>query len=236
MSRGHHMVAHLTRMSADRVCLATIELDTGRIVRPVLKQGYWTRSDTVRGGGDLALGRIVEFERVHGYPPVPPFCEDVAVSPSYTVVGRLSDEEFWRLLRGHVQSNLGDVFGPVLQKVWSDKAAVTPFDGHASLGFVAEPGDLIQIGRSELRFQFFDPMLGELKPPVTDLRLWGHDGTTIRPLCSQVARRLAAGKRPILAVGLARPWGNPQRCWMQVNNIHFEDSIDDHPALQAALR
>ena len=48
-----------------------------------------------------------------------------------------------------------------------------------------------------------------------------------------VGRRLAAGEDVILSVGLSRAMaigGARPAHWLQVNNIHFVDYFDDHPA------
>lgn len=64
--------------------------------------------------------------------------------------------------------------------------------------------------------------------PVTDLRLYEEDQKTPRAqLVADVDRRIRAGTKVILAVGLARAWKKPgdpeQRHFLQVNNLHLED-------------
>jgi hypothetical protein len=64
---------------------------------------------------------------------------------------------------------------------------------------------------------------------VTDLRLCATDHKTPdEHAIRQVNRRIWAGVGVILSVGLSRPWQQSDdtlaRHWLQVNNIHLEDS------------
>ncbi len=68
------VVNHLTRMRAASICVAGIDLDTGRHVRPITRGGL-TRDHLHENGGPFALGAIVELGATTPNPN-PPEVED----------------------------------------------------------------------------------------------------------------------------------------------------------------
>jgi hypothetical protein len=63
---------------------------------------------------------------------------------------------------------------------------------------------------------------------VTDLRLFADDHATPDLAAVHAANQaLACSRGVILCVGLTRPYSpgpnQPERHWLQVNNLHFED-------------
>jgi hypothetical protein len=63
---------------------------------------------------------------------------------------------------------------------------------------------------------------------VTDLRLFADDHATSNEAAVRAANQaLACSRGVILGVGLTRPYSpgpnQPERHWLQVNNLHFED-------------
>lgn len=229
------VVTHLTRMKDHYICVAGSTAD-GHHVRPVLRGARWTREWLLETSGPFTIGariKLGDAKKVGRRPEV----EDHLVDPAaLTFNGRLRDNEFWDLLNSNVSPTLSACFGSDLARTTTGRASVPVGGGSASLGLVHVDGAEFRASRSSLRVEFRDPDLGALDLAIADIRMHNPDGTVRMPTVGPCVRRLAAGRPLIIAVGLSRPLrprGHDEEShWLQVNNLHFEDYLDDHPTLR----
>jgi four helix bundle suffix protein len=227
------VVNHLTRMQKGFMCVAGVNLETGRHVRPLLRQQMRTTFLT-RNGGLFDIGRIVDLGRTR-YIGKPPEVEDHLFYPHNAApCDDMAPPEFWRLLTKLAKPKLVEIFGPELHRRGRGSCAVELGHGIASLGcFVADNPRLIlqeANGRHRIRMRFQSGS-HEFDVPVTDIRLYGSDHVTPdRAIVSRTAERLESTASVVLSVGLTRPFkktaAEPALHWLQVNNIHFaEDPV-----------
>ncbi len=128
------VVNHLTRMGAGYVCVAGVDMETGKHVRPVLPEGPLPVDFLVRYRGPFDMGRLVDLGSVRPH-PARPHVEDCVIVPSrLKPLGSLPRGEFWELLQRLSKDSLRDLFGPELECVRGQAWAVRPGKGEVSLG------------------------------------------------------------------------------------------------------
>ena len=219
------VIDHLTRMTGDHICVAGIDTDSGRHIRPVA--GRLTRATLEDEGGLFAVGGVVDLAnpRPTGEPPE---VEDTLfdVRGSKRAAG-LSAAAFWNLLQITSRGSLSELFGMDLKKAGRSGAAVAAHKGAASLGLLRPKPtpELWMTVAKKLRMRVADGTF-DLDLSLTDLRLVGSDHIT--PNLSAIRTMqtaLTAGTAVVLAVGLGRPFqatgDDQERHWLQVNNIHL---------------
>ena len=228
------VVNHLTRMRGGYVCVAGLELDGMRHVRPVLPKGALPFDLLARYGGPFDMAELVELG-IARPAPRPPHVEDhVIVAERAKSRGTLSPEEFWGLLNRVSENRLADIFGADLKSVGRSSCGTEEGKGRVSLGLF-HPKDSPELyyrdrgpgGKAAIRIRIrdddFDAILG-----VTDLRLYEDDHMTPdRAAIERTGRRIADAKTVVLGVGLTRPFAasndrkdNPVH-WLQVTNVHL---------------
>jgi hypothetical protein len=226
------VVNHLTRMQPGYICVAGIDPQTGKHVRPVLN-GRLSRDLLATRGGPFDMAAWVDLGPTI-YAGTPPEIEDYAFTHHVACAAAVaSPTDFWSLLQGVAHRRLVDIFGPDLQPNGSG-CTLSLGKGLASLGC------LIPAGRPELhvhddtkvRLRFSDSVQ-EVSLSITDLRFYQGDRWTLkRATVADVQRRLRDGVPVVLSVGLTRPWQKEgdveKRHWLQVNGIH----LADHPVWQ----
>lgn len=229
------LVNHLTRMQPGYVCVAGLEIDALRHVRPVLGYGRLTTDLLRSNGGPFAIGSVVDLgPTTHaGHPPE---LEDHRFEPAQArwMLDR-DAEAFWRSLEGVSRSDLTEIFGPALE-LWDDSGTVDVGMGEASLGCLRpeEPPWLYVDHRGTVRL-VLHYLIPSVDLAVADLRLYERDHRTPRKdLVEDLDRRMKRGVETILSVGLTRPFrkrgDDAERHWLQVNNIHLRG--DPGPAPQ----
>lgn len=221
------VVNHLTRMKQRFICVAGIDTETGKHVRPLVPFSGFTRMQLLRRGGPFDIGSVVDLGAVK-YAGRAPELEDHNFQKGHARrVGEEAAGDYWRRLEAVSQDTLADIFGPDLRPQ-GRTLALEPHKGEASLGCLAlrSAASLHVDERGSIRIEFTD---GEhtANAPVTDLRLHATDlETPEHELVRRVSERLEAGERAILSVGLTRPFqkstDTTPRHWLQVNNIHLE--------------
>lgn len=227
------VINHLTRMHGGHICTAGVDLDTRRHVRPVLDGQPLPFYQLSQYGGPFEMAQIIDL----GSPrptPVPPHVEDyVFVSARAKRIRRACPREFWRLLDEIARPTLAEIFGDCLHPIGSGAFAADVGTGDVSLGCVRllAPGELFYQdpprGGRRLRMRFTDGRL-RVEASVTDLRLFMDDHATPNDAAFRAANQaLSSSRGVILCVGLTRPYSpgpnQPERHWLQVNNLHFED-------------
>jgi hypothetical protein len=231
------VVNHLTRMTAPRICVAGIEPESLRHVRPTTPAyDPITRQLLREHGGVFGVGTVVDLGSVRPQPS-PPETEDHQFQTSRARhVKDLTGNEFVALLDEVAVASLEDGFGPDLERVgW--KYAVQPGMGDGSLA-VIQPRRRPKLevegtyGRLQLRFDDPDP---PTYLPVTDVRFFEPDHRTIRrDVVDDVAQRLRSGVDAYLMLGLARAFqarnDDRERHWLQLNSLVLADRpVGDRP-------
>jgi len=227
------LINHLTRMHGGHICVAGVDLDSRRHVRPVLQHDSVPAELLSRYGGPFDMARIVELGNVRPTPN-PPHVEDQVFVPSWAKVERtVSTHEFWNLLHETSRSTLREIFGTGLRAIGGSRLGTDLGKGEASLGCLrlCRPAQLYlrtrPNGAQQIRIKLDD---GELRADsgVTDLRLYGPDhATPDAAIVRGVAKWIADSKGVILGVGLTRKFRPSDDAdyyhWLQVNNIHLQE-------------
>lgn len=227
------IISHLTRMQKGFICVAGVDLATGRHVRPVLRS-QMRKELLTRYGGPFDMGRIVDLGWTK-HVGTPPETEDCLFHRSEVrALGDMPADEFWQRLQSLAKTKLGAIFGERLLPRGRCSYAVDAGQGSASLGCyltTAHPRLFIErrgpSSRGRIRIAFTSGSYG-FELSVTDIRLYGEDHVTPdAKIVERTAERLQADPLAILGVGLTRAFrgepDEPALHWLQVNNIHFQD-------------
>ena len=226
-------ITHLTRMRNGHVCVAGVDIETLRHVRPVLPTRQLGVRELATRGGPFDLATVVELGTVTPT-PARPAVEDHRFNP-WQAAGLvpIPGPAYWDLLGRLARTKLRAIFGTRLEPHGAGGAALPEGIGSASLGCLAPTGRprLRVIGRPDgsaaLRMWLSD---GELNASVsvTDLRLYQADRETPDlDAVSRVQAHLDSRERVLLSVGLTRAFARPGEAsahWLQVNNIHVEST------------
>lgn len=227
------VVNHLTRMQQGFMCVAGIDLETGRHVRPILQSQMRTQF-LARHGGPFEMAAIVDlgWTKPVGHPPA---VEDFLFHRGEVRrAGDMPPEEFWRLLNQTAEAKLIAIFGGDLKQRGPKSYGVDCGQGEISLGCYRLPTrahlfirhqDNWRRGRIRIEFQVGDR---EFDLGVTDIRLYQSDHVTPdETVVRRTDQRLQGMDQVILSVGLSRPYhGDDDHQpihWLQVNNLHFAD-------------
>ncbi len=221
------IVSHLTRMKPGYICVAGINPETGKQIRPVLNHDRLSRNLLRKEGGVFEIGALVEIGPTKNVGNAPEMEDHEFSTENLKHVRTLKPDRFWEWLIKTSENKLKLIFGDDLEQR-SSSCTLNIGAGKASLGNLepvgppslsVDPWGKIRIGISD----------GEFNPDLslTDIRLYRSDQKTAR---STVVESLAA-RLPkteiVLAVGLTRTWRKPadtvERHWLQVNNIHLEE-------------
>jgi hypothetical protein len=209
-------------------CVAGVDVDTLRHIRPVLRRGRLTTDLLRPNGGPFDVGSVVYLGSTisAGHPPE---LEDRRFDSARA--RWLFDEDpadFWDTLNNVAQKCLEEIFGPALE-LWDESGTVDVGEGSSSLGCLRpEKLPWLYIDHRGTVRLVLDYLMPSVDLSVNDLRLYESDGRTPRrDLVASVEKRLKSGVEVILSVGLTRPfqkWGDTEeRHWLQVNNIHLQD-------------
>lgn len=227
------LINHLTRMHGGHICLAGVDLQTRRHVRPLLANDPVPFYLLARYGGPFEMARIVDLGSPRPVPD-PPHVEDCVFVPARAKADRpATAQEFWSLLEEMQCASLGEIFGTALQEVGNGRWTTALGQGERSLGLLrpAAPPELYLVprgdGRQQVRMRLTDGRL-DVDAGVTDLRLFSDDHATPDPArLRAAARRIADSRGLLLSVGLTRKFRSsdrqPYRHWLQVNNIHLKE-------------
>ena len=227
------VVNHLTRMLSGYICVAGVDVETKRHVRPIGKTNLRPKL-LARNGGPFDIGAVVDLGPVTSKAQAPEL-EDWLFDPAKAVCVKLLERErFWRMLEQMAQPKLAMLFGEALKMIGPLSCGVGVGTGTASLGCLVPrtPPKLYLRNRDgrppQVRMRLGDGAF-DVDVSVTDLRLYGEDCMTPNPgLVKTIVEFLSGGGNVILSVGLTRPYApRPDRApkhWLQVNNIHLGDA------------
>lgn len=227
---------HITRMQAPRICIAGIDPESHRHVRPTTPPTDLIKRVLLREElGPIVMGALVDIGPVTPEPS-PPESEDHAFqTANVEFVRDLDDQGFLDLLDQVRDADIQTAFGPELENVRSGYA-VEAGSGERSLAVVraCEPPTLIVDGYGKLRLHVRDldpaPNLS-----VADVRFYEADHKTIRrDVVRDVNARIEDGVGLLLMLGLPHaaqmPWDDRKRHWLQLNGLVLEDrAVGDTP-------
>jgi hypothetical protein len=229
------IINHLTRMLSGYICAAGVDVKTKRHVRLRPSRLDLRPELLTNNGGFLAVAAILDIGPTR-YIGQRPEVEDHEFDLKRVKhQGTLAPERFWNMLRQMSRPSLTGVFGEDLLKRGPASCAVDVGKGAASLGCLAQVKRLHlylrerpdRPDRPQIRMKFSDDAF-TVDVSVTDIRLYGADHLTPgREKVESIAKRLL-NESAILSVGLTRPYApsdeSAQLHWLQVNNIHFENT------------
>jgi len=210
-------------------CVAGVEMNTLRHIRPVLRRDRLTTDLLRPNGGPFDVGSVVDLGPAT-YAGRAPELEDHRFDPSSTRWLFDDDpDDYWDALDGVARESLEEIFGSALE-LWDESGTVDVGEGRASLGCLKpEKQPWLYVDHRGTVRMVLDYLLPSVDLSVNDLRLYERDGRTPRlDLVQSVQQRLEADVETILSVGLTRPWqkrgDTAERHWLQVNNIHLKDN------------
>lgn len=210
--------------------MAGIEPESRRHLRPTTgPSNPLSRELLAEAGGPFEIGAVVELGATEPRPN-PPEIEDQSFEPAAArQIGRLKPEKYLGLLDEVAEHSIQYCLGPELKRHGNYKFATERGRGECSL-LCVRMEEYIALGISDwgtlqLRFNVANR---RAYAPVTDLRFYEPDQTTIRESqVRDVAARLRKRTRAWVMFGLSRPWAPPEeevaRHWLQVNGICLED-------------
>ena len=228
------VVHHLTRMERGYFCVAGIDLETGKDIRPVI-QGRLPISLLHTRGGIFDMAGIVDLGKVEYYGRKPQ-TEDYFFHPNEArYISPYPPEKFWKLIEDTSLDSFRGIFGEQLKDIGTRGCGFEEHKGEHSLGclfparkpklYVKEREGKPPQVRATVRDADREYDLG-----VTDIRLYGSDHVTPDlEMIDVVARRMNKGILCYLSVGVTRLFApSPDMApmhWVQVNNFHmFDDS------------
>jgi hypothetical protein len=230
------VVNHVTRMRTwSRICVAGIDLETGRHVRPVTPMtDLVTRAHLRSEGGPFGPGAYVDLGAVRPRPGVPEV-EDHEFRPADARrLGDLAAADYLEALERARSADVESAFGRALREIRPGKFAVLAGQGDCSLA-------VVEVRRPSLVIRY-DNLYLDLKYPdvsarlrVTDARFYEPDHeTVVVGIVKDVQRRLRAGTRVYAMLGLAREIPDQDSGlvvhWLQVNGLCLVDRpVSDEP-------
>ena len=221
------VINHLTRLHPGYICVAGIDIESGRHIRPVLSGRLGSRL-LASNGGFFDLAELVDLGKVE-YVGQAPELEDYHFDVrKVTRLGKISPARFWQFLEKNTRPTLAEIFGPTL-KSFGRGAGIEAGCGQASLGCLKlnQSPELYIDDQNKIRIAFSDGCF-EVNLSVTDLRFYEDDYKTPKQqVVEQTAEMCRSETKIILSVGLSRAWAKSgddlERHWLQVNNIHFSE-------------
>ena len=230
------VVNHLTRMREGRICIAGVDLQTSRHVRPVTKWGHLDGRLLAGREGPFNMGHVVELGSVTPDPQKPHVEDHFFVPWKARFIERFRPEDFWALLYRMSRLRLQEIFGEELRPMGRQACGTDVGDGDASLGVlrpVNRPRIFLRDEKSgeqpSVRIRIDDGQMS-VEVGVTDVRLFGSDHVAVnKTMVERVERRLQGTGAVLLSMGLSRAFApgsvkTSAKHWVQVNNIHFEEN------------
>jgi hypothetical protein len=219
-------------MQQGYICVAGVDIETLKHIRPVLPSTRLGTNLLARNGGPFDMAVVVDLGKVTPSPQRPEIEDHIFSPASIRKINAFSEKQFWRLLNQMAKRKLLDIFGNHLEMRGKKSCAVDIGKGEASLGcFIPDSQPELYIRSREgkpdqIRIQVNDGRF-DLDLGITDIRLYGEDHVTpYKKIVKDVGDRLKKSEEVILSLGLTRPYstlsGFPPVHWLQVNNIHLE--------------
>ncbi len=214
------IVTDVTRMEADRVCIACLRgRQQIRLSAPQPTREWLDSIGGLNPGDTVSLKwRAVKRFR-------PPHSEDGNWTPSsLDKTGALAHEHLYAVLAQHAKSSVHAAFGKPAFSARRGNPAFSADRGKHSLATMHASSIRLYRHENRIRADFQDEHDQWSMVPVEDLRLWRHlDHCPDCPATfeSRLASEMS-GDEGLLRIGLGRPFqpdGRKIGCFLQVNHI-----------------
>jgi hypothetical protein len=221
--------------SEHRICVAGIEKDTFKDVRPTTpKADPITRKLLRSEGGPFGPGAVVDIGHVVQDGQRPEVEDHRFVTTQARHIEDLSDESYLAVLDDVRHDSIEAAFGSDLHEIRPRKLAVPAGRGKRSLAVVEVEMPKLYIDDWGNLYLDVDDGGTEAKLRVTDVRFYEPDHKTIKGDVVENARaRLASGVQTYAMIGLARAMWDKDGGdvhWLQCNGICLTDeAVGDVP-------
>jgi len=212
------IITDITRMQLPNgVCIAAdLKGRTIRLADPP------PRDEWVASVGGLVPGDVVSVNWKPTRKPVPPHVEDGEWDPkTFVKRHRLTEDLLAKHLSTGAFTCAEDAFGAPWIRGSGGNAAFRPGEGTRSLATIKVATVKVDVSFGKMRVAFQDTRQRWAAVPLQDLMVKQHQERC--QVCAsnlaQALKREFEGAHALLRVGLAREWGDPSACWMQVNHI-----------------
>jgi hypothetical protein len=226
------VVTDVTQMpQADYVCVVGVD-EKGRSIRPICEGGFKKRYLTQDNRVIIMPTAKVEFD-LYTTEINPPHVEDMAFSPNSIVnKGFCSHSEWEKVLQQTSFQTVEENFEGYLK----NKGWVMPGSNTKSIGTLSS-ARIIDIDLTfesiKPRITFVDISNQEYNRPSSDLTLWNYCYFKVkkqensRSVTEQELIKLIKSHNKLyLRLGLARPWKQDNKCWLQVTGVYtFPDYL-----------
>lgn len=216
------LVTEVTRMNQGLVCVAGLEIRTGRMLRPLMGDGSnWPEIGWVNSGymvvGNV-LGLKAAAQAVSDYPHR---TEDFRVA-NVKLLGQATTEELFQSCVETASENVNAIFGGNVK----NNKFVEANTNCASLGCVIVRANRIQLieDSTKLRISIPAGFFGRHELALTDLQM---KALSVDQQKAAIRGRIdSSGGKVAIRIGLARAWGgnlgyvfDPKRCYLQANGV-----------------
>lgn len=221
------IVNHVTRMRESRICVAGVERETLRDVRPTTpRTDPLTRQLLRSEGGPFGPGAVVDLGRVTPEGQRPEIEDHRFVPANARHVEDLSDGSYLKVLEDIRQPGIGVAFGPDIREIRPSKLAVPAGRGQRSLAVVGVKTPRLYVDNWGKLYLDVNDGSTQAKLRVTDVRFYKPDQKIKADVVKNVASRLASGVEAYAMVGLARAMWDEDGGdvhWLQCNGICLVD-------------
>ncbi len=222
------LINHLTRMKHPNYCIAGIDVNRKKHVRPELKTGRITKIYLGKNGGPFSIGSIVDIPGLD-LNPERPQSENARFRPHRVrVVQKLSSSEFWNCLNENAKNNLDEIFADLNYREKSNHSFSTfvkPREGDVSLGILKTKNITLYSSSSGGVQRKLRAVLPEnnkrIDLSITDYRLYEDDLVTPKFELFRKYKELVEKEDLLICLGLTKLYDGMH--WLQVNNIYFKD-------------
>lgn len=212
------IITDITRMQPPNgVCIAADH--KGRAIRLTDPQ---PRDEWVASVGGLMPGDVVSLNWKAIRTPAPPHTEDAKWDPkTFVKRHRLTEDLLVEHLSTGAFTRVEDAFGTPWIRGSGGNAAFRPGEGTRSLATIRAATVEVDVSFDKVRLTFKDAKDRWATVPLQDLAVKHHQEhcQACASNLAQALKREFEGTQAMLRVGLAREWGAPPACWMQVNHI-----------------
>jgi hypothetical protein len=230
------VVNHVTRMTSDdRICVAGVDVETFKHVRPVTpRTDLITRELLRENDGPFGPGAVVDLGEVEACPSSPETEDHRFQTAAASHIGDLSDDEYMALLEKLQDEDIRGAFGPELIEVRPGKLALPAGEGSVSLGVVEPVDACLEVSFGNL-YLTLEGLERPAKIRVTDVRFYEPDHKSLRrERIDDVNERIQRGVPIYTMLGLAQAlWDGGSRQelhWLMANGICMADrAVSDVP-------
>lgn len=218
------LVTEVTRMSGDLVCVAALDIHSGRMVRPLQGDGSnWEEAKWTQAGY-MVVGNVLSLvSAAQGNPAYPHASEDHRVA-TVRLLGAATQSELYEACRETADGDVDSIFGGELV----DGKYVVADQKCRSLGCIMIPSSKLKASEfyGKVQVSYRDGQGVWHNFPVTELATKSV-GDAVSGAAALNARLAAASffKPVAVRLGLARAWDggakayDPKRCYLQANGI-----------------